>query len=199
MSEEYEPTPEGTNAPKRKPGRPRKANPEVDALKALVASLEKALKSERVEREPTLAPVPQASEEIRPGTYVRVGTDATNAPIMGKVRWTREWIARTYPAVTFTPARSMVVAPHGISYNLGAEIEVTVPQIVKDIYDDVRKQEQDHNIRYRTLAASEDAELAVRANEMPGTKQWSRLYKAGYGLGVRVPEAEQQAETPPSR
>lgn len=200
MSESPELTPVGPNAPvKRRPGRPRKVNPEIEALQAQIRALKAAL-SETAERPVILATLPAASEELRPGSYFQVGVDASGTPLMGKIRWTREWIARTYPPVTFTPARSMRVAPHGISYDLGAEIEVTVPQIVKDIYDDVRKAEADHNIRYRTLSPGEDAELAVRANDQPGTKQWSRLYRAGYGLGVRLPEVETPpgAEPPPS-
>jgi hypothetical protein len=196
LSEANELTPTGTNAPKRGPGRPRK-NPEteINLLKKELATL----RNERAElqaakREPTLAPIPPASEERHPGTYVQVGIDASEAPIMGKVRWTKEWIARTYPAAVFTPDRSITISPHGVSYHLGAGIEVSVPQIVKDIYDDVRKAERDHTIRYRTLSATEDGELAARANEMPGTKQWSRLYRAGYGLQVRPPEGNTPVE-----
>lgn len=167
----------------------------MEALKAQIEALKSALHTAE-KREATLTIIPLASEEVRPGTYVQVGVDATNGPIMGKVRWTRDWITKTYPAVTFTPARSMHVAPHGVGYDLGAEMEVTVPQIVKDIYDDVRRQESDHNIRYRTLSATEDSELAAKANEQPGTKQWSRLYRAGYGLAVRPPEGPTPVEAP---
>lgn len=188
-------TPDGTNAPKRKPGRPRNPRPE-DALLAKIAELEAMLRTERSsERQTILATIPVASEENHPGTYVQVGVDASGTPLMGKVRWNREWIARTYPKVTFTPAQNLRVAPHGVSYDLAAEREITVPQIVKDLYDQVRKEQADHNIRYRTLTASEDSELAIAANEQPGTKQWSRLYRAGYGLQVRVPEAT-PVETP---
>jgi hypothetical protein len=183
-------TPAGTNAPKRKPGRPRKPNPELEALQAKIAELQATIRNERTERrEATLEVIPTASETQRPGTYVQSGIDASGTPIMGKVRWNREWIKRTYASVTFTPMRSMRVSPHGVSYDLAADYETTVPQIVKDLYDDVRRQEQDHRIRYRTLSATEDAELAAAANQNPGTKQWSRLYIAGYGLQVKMPEA----------
>lgn len=203
LSEAHELTPEGTNAPKRKPGRPRNVNPEIESLKMQLTlllrqneMLQETVIAERTNKQlPTLATVPEATEALRPGTYVQVGIDASGTPIMGKVRWTREWITKTYPQVTFTPTRSMRVAPHGIAYDLAAEYEITVPQIVKDLYDDVRRQEADHNYRYRPLAAAEDADLAVKANELPGTKQWSRLYRAGYGLQVRMPEPEQ----PPSQ
>lgn len=206
MSEANEPTPVGTTAPKRKPGRPRNPDPAIEALQAQIAMLlkqnemyQEAILAERANKQlPTLATIPEATETLRPGTYVQVGIDASGTPIMGKVRWTRDWIERTYPHVTFTPARSMRVAPHGIAYDLAADYEVTVPQIVKDLYDDVRRQEADSNYRYRPLAAAEDAELAVKANELPGTKQWSRLYRAGYGLQVRIPEVA-QPETPPSQ
>lgn len=199
MSEANEPTPIGTNAPKRGPGRPKKivavtSDPldrtsEVEQLRAEIAWLKSV-----AQQQATLTVIPVASEELRPGSYVQVGIDATNAPILGKVRWNRSWIERTYPMVTFTPARSMRVAPHGVAYDLGGDIEVTVPQIVKDIYDEVRRGEAEHNIRYRTLSATEDSELAAKANEMPGTKQWSRLYRAGYGLQVSVADAP--VETP---
>lgn len=152
---------------------------QIDSLKAALAE-----KREDHDGKTLLDPVPAPSEDLRPGTYVKVGTDTAGKDIMGKVRWTREWIAKTYPTVTFTPNRGMVVAPHGISYTLVAEAEATVPSIVKDTYDSVIRQEREHAARYRAMSAAEQADVDARANAEPGTKQWSRVTRVGFGLAI---------------
>jgi len=172
----------------------------IAQMAAQIANLQSAVLAQgaaRVEKqEATLAPIPEASPELPPGTYHQVGVDAAGAPIMGKVRWTRSIIEQTYLPVTFTPMRSMVVAPHGISWSIAAGVEVTVPGIVKNIYDEVLKGEVDQRARLRPIDPQEAYAIAARAAEAPGTKQWSRLYRAGYGLEVRGPEPEGEPGKP---
>ena len=143
-----------------------------------------AQKRDDHDKKTALDPIPAPSEDLRPGTYIKVGVDATGHDIMGKVRWTKEWIEKTYAPVTFTPNRNMTVGPHGISYILTAEIEATVPSIVKDTYDSVIKQEREQAARYRPLTAAEASEVDARASAEPGTKQWSRVSRVGFGLNI---------------
>ena len=162
---------------------------QIDALMALLAA-----KTGPRKIEANLAPVPEPSEELRPGTYVQRGVDAFGAPVMGKVRWTKDWIEKTYAPVTFTPNRSMIVAPHNISYTLSADVETTVPCIVKDLYDGVIRQEREQAAKYRPLTATEQADVDARANAEPGTKQWSRVTRVGFGLNIPdVPDSTPEA------
>lgn len=158
-----------------------------------IANLQSAVLEQgkqRFERqEATLAPIPAASAEVKPGSYRQIGLDANGAPIMGKVRWTRPIIEATYESVTFVPRRNMVVGPHGISFNLIGNEPNTVPGIVKDIYDAVIEQETQQFARTKPLTAAERSDIDSRASEAPG-KHWSRVYRAGYGLTVRQEQAE---------
>lgn len=168
----------------------------IQVMAKQIASLQDALIRMGSEKQAaTLDPIPAPSADLPPGTYIQIGIDAAGAPIMGKVAWTRDAIAKTYIPVTFTPMRSMDIGPHGIPYHVDAGVETTVPKIVKDIYDQVIKGESDERTRYRPIGANEAYELAARAAETPG-KHWSRLYRAGTGLDVRGPEPEGTPETP---
>jgi len=166
------------------------------AMAKQIAALQSAVLEQGKQRfekqEATLEPIPPASEELRPGTYIQQGIDAAGAPIMGKVRWTKQWIEKTYEPVTFVPRRNMVVGPHGISYTLVGGETNTVPGICKDIYDAVIKQEAEQNLRYRPIAPDEAYDLASRAAQAPG-KHWSRPYLAGRGLNVRTEESAPEA------
>lgn len=186
----------------------KKTAPTVDSRDELIELMRKQIENlqtavlaqgaSRVERqEATLAPIPAANEALPPGTYIQIGVDAAGAPIMGKVRWTRELIAQRYAPVTFTPMRSMDIGPHGVHYAVAAGVEVTVPRIVKDLYDEVIKGEADQRARLRPIDPTEAYAIAARAADAPGTKQWSRLYRAGYGLEIRGNEAENTPEGTP--
>lgn len=194
MAETDEPTSTGPKAQdkmaKARAAKAAKAQPDMSAMFELmqrqINDLTAALaeKREADDKKATLAAIPEPSDELRPGTYVQQGVDSFGAPILGKVRWTREWIEKTYAPVTFTPNRSMIVAPHNVSYTLSADVETTVPGIVKDIYDAVIKQEREQVTKYRPLSANETSDVDARANNEPGTKQWSRVYRSGYGLSI---------------
>lgn len=208
MSDSNEPTfPEQTEEPtapkKNKGGRPRKVTP-VD-LEALIhaqakqiANLQSALLEQgarQIERqEATLAPIPAASEDLPPGSYIKLGIDASGAPIMGKVRWTKPLIDSTYPAVTFTPMRDFTCGPHGVIYRVEPGKETTVPSIVKDLYDGAILEEKKMEAAYKPWSATERAELDARAAETPGVGQRSRLARVGAGLNVHA--VEQQTPEP---
>lgn len=201
MPETNEATSVGPNPPKPKHagGRPRKVQPvDNSALLAMMAkqieTLQEALKERHERQEATLAPVPEANDALPPGTYVKIGIDASGSPIMSKVRWTKRIIDETYAPVTFTPMREMTVGPHGILYRVEAGKETTVPKIVKDFYDAALKQEEVERQKTRPMSANERAELDARAMESPG-KHMSRLARVGYGLNVQTPDAPETPAT----
>lgn len=194
------PNPQDRMAKARAAKQAKAQQPDVSAvlaaMQAQIASLTSQLADQKADSNPNLIPVPQATDKLRPGTYVVVGLDANGKDVYGKVRWTREWVDKTYVPLTFTPNRSMDIAPHGIPYRVNAETEITVPSIVKDIYDGVLKGERDHAARYRPLSAVEASEVDARAAAEPGTKQWSRVTRVGFGLNIPdVAEAATDAPT----
>lgn len=211
MTEQNEATSAGPNPQKRGPGRPKKsvsASPDLSELMALLKAQAKqieALQTNALEQgkqrfeqqEATLAPVPAATEELRPGTYVQIGVDGSGAPIVNKVSWTRDWIAKVYIPITFTPQRTMTIGPHGIPYQLTADVETTVPKIVKDIYDGALQSERNMNLATRPLSMAESSAIDERAMEQPGSKQWSRLYRLAGG-GLNVHGNDSQAEVTPA-
>lgn len=207
MSDSNEPTfqPEPA-APKRKVGRPRKQpdlNVVVKELQDQIAIMQRAAlanqaaaaeRFDQIQQQATLAPIPEATPELPPGSYIQLGVDGSGAPIMGKVRWTRKLINETYEPVTFTPMRSMDLGPHGVMYRVTMGEECTVPKIVKDFYDQVIKQEAEERARYAPLTAAERADVDARAANAPG-QHWSRVAVVGRGLAVHTPEAP-TPETP---
>ena len=181
---------------KRRPGRPKKAptsTPGADnsALFELMQKQINALTQKLAEKqEASLATLPEPTEERIPGTYLEIGKDSSGAPILGKVRWNKSWIEKVYAPVTFTPTRSMDIGPHGIMYHVDAEVEITVPSIVKSLYDEALRIEKARQNATKPLSAQEVSDIDARANEQPGSKQYSRLYRLAGGLNVS------QQETP---
>lgn len=159
----------------------------VDALAGELASV----KSEQAARiEASIPSAPPASENAPPGTMVEVGKDAFGAPIYRKVRWSKEWIAKTYPPKTFVPRRTMTVAPHGVQYSLVLDEEVTVPSIVKDYHDEVFRQEKVEKEKYRPISMEEDSSLVRAALSNPGVPAYSRVFRLA-STGLAIPEQEQ--------
>ena len=178
--------------PKRKPGRPKKAvnnDSSIADLQRMVANLQDALLqngAERTERQlASLSDLPAPSDSLVPGSYVQIGVDSSQAPILGKVRWTKAWIEKSYGPVTWTPSRSMGINPHGVQYKVEAGEEVTTPSIVKSLFDEVIRGEKGVHAATRALSAQEISDIDARANDAPGTKQYSRLYRTAGGLNVR--------------
>lgn len=149
MTESTEPTAEGPNAPKKR-GRPfgkKQPTSEASAILALQAELT-ALKAQ-VNKQPIVSeqyitPGPVAVNGQTPGEYVEDGKDpGTGRPILKKRRWSRAEIERRYEKVTFTPMVSMPVNPHGLTggqgWNLTAGQEITVPTIVRTLYDNAMR------------------------------------------------------------
>jgi len=192
LANDNEATSEGPTPQKRKAGRPKKApdnSAMFEQMQRQINTLQNALLqrgAEDVEKQKaTLAPVPAPTEELKPGTYVEIGKDSSGAPIIGKVHWTRAFIEKTYAPVTFTPNRSMDLGPHGVQYHVYAEQECTVPSIVKDFYDAAIRTERNVQAATKPLSSAEIGDVDARANENPGTKQYSRLYRTAGGLNVR--------------
>ena len=136
MSDEIEPTSsEGPTAPKTDrmaKAREAKAAKRTQASAAVtddrdeliammgrqIAALQSAMlehgKQRFEQQQSTLDVIPAASPELPPGTYIQIGLDGNGAPIMGKIRHTRQWIIDNYKSVTFVPKRDMDVGPHEI-------------------------------------------------------------------------------------
>lgn len=183
---------------KNKGGRPRKVKaPESGAILALVEEQAKKIAdlqsmllaqgAQAMERQKaTLDPIPPASDERKPGSYVVLGRDSSGAPIMGKVRWTKQAIEETYPPVTFVPMRDFTCGPHGIVYRVEPGKQTTVPSIVHDLYVEALRVEKEMEDRYKPWSAMERAELDARAAEAPGVGQRSRLARVGGGLNVHA-------------
>lgn len=197
----YEPA-----APKKnKGGRPRKApdmNVVVAELREQLAVLQRAQlasqastadRIDSVERKATLDIIPAASEAQPPGTYIKLGVDASGAPIMGKVRWNRDAIEKAYPKVTFVPMRDFTCGPHGILYRVVPGIETTVPSIVYDLYMGAMRTEKEMEDRYRPLSALERSEIDAQAAATPGVGVKSRFARVGAGLNVHAADDIAQA------
>ncbi len=75
---------------------------------------------------------------MRPGSYVEIGRETSgpfkDAPIYGKVRWTRDDQVRMYPRVRILPERSIPVIVNGVRWDLQAFVARDVPSIVADVY-----------------------------------------------------------------
>lgn len=157
-------------------------------LQRRLAEMEAAMKTQPVM---TIPAAPEPSDQNRPGSYVKVYEDKQGNAMYSKVKWSRGWIDKTYPSVTFTPNESLVVLPHGVRYNLVGGQEVTVPSIVKKSYDDTIRTRDNVNRAYRPMNIIERSDVDQRALDNPGTKQWSRVQRlATYGIKVSDNEEE---------
>jgi len=142
-------TAKSPNGPKR--GRPKgsknkfKDNETAQLLRAMqekIEELEGKLESKgktALLTDETVVAGPEAKDGQTPGTYIN--DPKLNVPI-GKVRWSRAIIEKTYPPVTFTPMMNTTVRPHGITrgeWVLAAGTPITAPSIVRDIYENSMK------------------------------------------------------------
>jgi hypothetical protein len=134
------------------------------------------------------AAIPPSSEQLPPGSLIRIGVDGNGADMYAKVRWSRSDIEKTYPSVTWTPTRTMDINPMGIKYHVVDRQQITTPQIVKDIFDQTIEGERIESLKYRAITPQEAHDYAEAAANQPGTRVWSRLYRSGFGLGVRQSE-----------
>lgn len=190
-----------TATPRRGRGRPKgsktknRSNGSADPRDAEIALLREQLSAAKLQSQSTLAPIPPATEELPPGSLIVIGRDASGSEIKAKTRWTREWMAKTYPEVRFTPKRTLPVTPNGVRYQLVADEEFVGPQIVKDIYDEMLRTEASERMRYRPETPMEKYELAVKASEQPG-KHFSRVSRLGYGLQTRITDPGDEMWTP---
>lgn len=192
MSDSNEPTTTSPNAPKKR-GRPAKVKPEDGVLASLIEGMQRQItqlqtalaeKNAEAAAKVTVPPAPEASPERAPGSYVEVARDHAGAPVYRKVRWTKPAIAKAYPSVTFEPRVTIDVAPHGVTYHLIANQEVTVPSIVKDVYQQSIREQEARTNAYRPVSIQEKSDLETRAKMEMGTRQWSRVERLGVGLLV---------------
>jgi hypothetical protein len=76
----------------------------------------------------TMEVVEEEDTERRPGKVIR-GV---------KTPWTKKDVEAIFPPVTFIPDENIPVTYNGVRYQLFADIETTVPSIIKQIYDDYK-------------------------------------------------------------
>lgn len=159
-----------------------------DTMASLILDLQRQITELKSASVPmTIPDAPPPSQDNPPGTYVKVFEDKQGNTMYRKVHWTRPAVAAAYPAVTFTPNETMEILPHGVKYIVTADVEITVPSIVKDIYDVQRKQRLAEAQMYR-FRPEESNEVAARAVQQFGTRQWSRVSRLGVGIDVNQQE-----------
>ena len=69
-----------------------------------------------------------------PGTIVDL-----HKPNARKIPYTRAWLEKNYPMVSFIPDETVPVNWNGIKYQLISGEEINVPLPIKGIYDDTRR------------------------------------------------------------
>lgn len=183
-------TASGPNAPKRR-GRP----PKNQRVEATPVADDKDLEIERLRMELAIAkgaPTVTAPQGPKPGEYIVVGKDRLGTEEIRKRPWTRGEIDATYPKVTFTPRFSVPVTVNGHTWNLVANVDATVPSVVKDRYDySMSLQHQDMAARYPEPSMDQISRINARARAT-GQKQWSPLHFLG--VGEVIPEVEVRDE-----
>lgn len=83
--------------------------------------------------------VDEKQPQPKPGTILDYGK-----PSSRKVPWTYKDM-EVYPKKTFTPEETMKVTVHGLTYQLLADQEITVPSIVYEEYAKYRKAMRDQS------------------------------------------------------
>ena len=172
----------------RKRGRPpgRKEDPALTILRREIA----ALRDKFIEATSHPAPTaPEATPERRPGTYVVTGRDPLGREQYSKVRWTRPWIEKLYDKITFTPAKSMAIYPHGVQYDIVGGQEWTGPSIVKAIYEE-HMRSIPHDLANRMPSPSPDEHHKMDQRAKAEGRVYSRLHFLGVGLNMGPEEAE---------
>ena len=130
-----------------------------------------------------LPPDPAPTAELRPGTYVESGTDASKAPTFSKVKYTKEWMEAHYPMVDL----AVMVDTHGpiqfadVKYDVKQGGMYKVPSIIKDIYDWYVQNLKVIEWRYQPITMQEDWDLTQRA-KLTNQRQWSRVHRTGVGI-----------------
>ncbi len=56
-----------------------------------------------------------------------------------KVGYTRQYMDK-FPKITFTPSETMDIKWNGMPYHLEVDTECTVPNVIKEAYDETRKE-----------------------------------------------------------
>lgn len=77
----------------------------------------------------------KVAAELKPGTIVGRGTGMPY-----KIPWTKEHLERIYPMVELEPEDNIPVIVNGVRYQLFANVRMTVPSIVRDVYLESRRE-----------------------------------------------------------
>lgn len=130
-----------------------------------------------------LPPAPEPTAELRPGSYVQAGTDASKSPTFAKVKYTKEWLETHYPMVDL----AVMVDTRGpiqfadVIYDVKLGQVYKVPSIIKDIYDWYVQNLKVIEWRYQPITMQEDWDLTQRA-KLTNQRQWSRVHRTGVGI-----------------
>ena len=109
--------------------------------------------------------VDETTAERKPGQILDNGKSTAR-----KVPWQRSEVEKTYPKVTFTPEENIHVTVHGHIWYLHADETVTVPSIIKDIYDEHRRQNRKNSASYRITPAGDAVHVSLGAGALEPEK-----------------------------
>jgi hypothetical protein len=162
-------------------------------LDAILARLDQ-LETQKADEIEISTELPQA-QGLKPGQYVNIAP-ASQAPDLRKVRWTKADMEKTYQVVEFIPIINVVVAPHGIPWDLHAGDVVKVPSIVRDFHDTEVQRIRHQYDRYRPESLMEIISDIQRSKENPGQPVWGRLHIVGHGFNLGEDQAQVTVPTP---
>jgi len=81
-----------------------------------------------------------AEEEVQVPPGLLPGEKFGHGLARQKKQYTPSDIAEQYPEVEFTPEETIPVTVHGVRYQLRQDVAIKVPSIVKDVYDESRRE-----------------------------------------------------------
>ena len=152
---------------------------QMDTVLAELAELRAKVNAQAERTDESVTPGPEAGPGLEPGSYIRDNISGRDV----KVRWSRAAIEKRYPAVTFTPLRSMPVRPHGITrgeWQLKAGEEITCPSIVKDIYTNSVRADLMQTEAWKGFNPDQER-AAFEATRKQNVPHASPLQHVGYG------------------
>lgn len=81
-----------------------------------------------------------------------------------KTAWTDADLVKAHGLTTFTPEETIPVTINGVGYQLIADYEITVPRIVKQIYDEHRKRARSIGAGLAALGITKEGEGGLPPN-----------------------------------
>ena len=200
--DEQKATDAGPEAPTKRKGRPpggkRKATDRelIEQLAARIDSLQGDLeKAKATAIDPATVTLPPEVEQVKPGTILSAGKDQRGDPIYFKKTWTRGDMERMYEKRTFTPQWTVPVTVQRVTYQLVAGQEITVPSIIKDVYESrMRIQHMDYAAAYPAPDPNQVYQINEAARRQPGTRVFSPLHFLNTGINVHTETPEEAPE-----